>query len=126
MFASCKAPSYQTSTQSNILISNREGKASLATEIQLKQLINEKEILDLSNQLKIEINDLKSNKFYLAISPKQMTGGYKFIAIKKEDKLIICLDKPKSTDSVLMVLTNPIALIESSTDLNLTISYCQN
>ncbi|MDA1331878.1 MAG: hypothetical protein O3A65_05255 [Proteobacteria bacterium] len=107
-----------------VYVYNGDGLYTQNSEIKLTPLGIDREILEISQRLKVQIKDLRRNKFYLAVSPQQRTGGYKFTTEKTNEKIVICLKKPRDTDSVSMALTNPIALIESNTELSLKASYC--
>lgn len=124
----CKALTSEKLAQKNVFIYNGNDPSANNLEISLTSLTNPSDVLKLSLQLNITIRDIKTNRFYLARSPQQITGGYEFIIQKVGGQAYICLKKPKDTDSALMALSNPFALIEAdpNIEVSMTISYCNN
>ena len=72
------------------------------------------------------INLAGMKKVFLLSAPEQGTAGYHFEITRHGSVLAACLKKPSKDQMVLMVLTNPVAILLTSRDYKITISneYC--
>jgi hypothetical protein len=122
---SCKSNSKELIVNS-IYIYNFSNYPNMQNEITITSLAKDSKLNRLIRELSIKTIHLEKNFFYQITSPQQRTSGYKFVVKERSAERIICLEKPKSTDSVLMVLSYPMAIIETSSELKIKepISFC--
>jgi hypothetical protein len=122
---SCKSNSKELIVNS-IYIYNFSNYPNMQNEITITSLAKDSKLNRLIRELSIKTIHIEKNFFYLITSPQQRTSGYKFVVKERSAERIICLEKPKSTDSVLMVLSYPMAIIETSSELKIKepISFC--
>jgi hypothetical protein len=73
------------------------------------------------------INLVGVKHVFLLIAPEQVTAGYNFEITRHGSVLTACLKKPSKDQMVLMVVTNPVAVLLTSKDYKITIAseYCQ-